>query len=182
MTVLVTAASEHGSTWEIAEAIGNSLRQRGLEVDLIAPEQVHDVDAYDAVVLGSAVYAGHWCKPAMRLVQAHADALSRRPVWLFSSGPVGDPRRKLVQKMGVDPVDLPELREATHARDHRMFAGRLDKRNLKGLQRAALTVFRGLQGDFRDWSQIETWAGEIADCIHGNRSSLAEVMTDGDGT
>jgi hypothetical protein len=44
---------------------------------------------------------------------------SPRPVWLFFSGPVGDPSRKLVQQMSVDPVDLPELREITRALSRR---------------------------------------------------------------
>jgi hypothetical protein len=48
---------------------------------------------YDAVVLGSAVYAGHWLKPARALADRCAAALRARPVWLFSSGPVGDPAK-----------------------------------------------------------------------------------------
>ncbi len=82
------------------------------------------------MVLGSAVYAGQWLKPAKELVEQNAGALAARPVWIFTSGPVGDPSRKLVQKMGEDPVDLAPLREATRARDHHMFAGKLEKQNL----------------------------------------------------
>ena len=59
ITILVTAASAHGATQEIAEAIAAALRRRGLDVALLTPDDVHDVEMYDAVVLGSAVYAGH---------------------------------------------------------------------------------------------------------------------------
>jgi menaquinone-dependent protoporphyrinogen oxidase len=124
---------------------------------------VQDVEMYDAVVLGIAVYGGRWLTPARQLVESNAGILAKRLVWLFSSGPVGDPSRKLVQDLGEDPVDLPALREATRARDHRTFAGKLGKRNLRGLQRAALTVFHGFGGDFRDWSEIEEWPSAIAD-------------------
>ena len=64
MKVLVTAATKHGATGEIAQVIGDALRERGLDSTVLEPEQVDAVDGYDAVVLGSAVYAGHWLKPA----------------------------------------------------------------------------------------------------------------------
>lgn len=165
MRVLVTAASQHEATSEIAEAIGEVLRERGLDVAVVAPDAVGSVEEFDAVVLGSAVYAGHWLKPARHLVDRSAAALSARPVWLFSSGPVGDPARKVVQRMDEDPVDLADISAATKARGHRMFAGRLEKRRLSRPQRTALTVMRGLEGDFRDWAEIEHWASQIADSL-----------------
>ena len=83
-------------------------------------------------------------------------------MWLFSSGPVGDPSRKLVQQMGVDPVDVGDILTVTKARGHRMFAGKLDRKNLGFAQRAALMAFRGLEGDFRDWGVVRGWAEGIA--------------------
>jgi menaquinone-dependent protoporphyrinogen oxidase len=68
MKVLVTAATKHGATGEIATAIGEVPGGRGLDTTVIAPEQVGTLEDYDAVVLGSAVYAGHWLKPARELV------------------------------------------------------------------------------------------------------------------
>ena len=93
------------------------------------------------------------------------DALATRPVWLFSGGPVGDPSRKLVQGMDVDPVDLPEIVERTKAREHRRFAGKLETAHLSRMQRLALAAFRGLEGDFRDWSAIRRWVAGIADAL-----------------
>ena len=80
------------------------LATRGLLTMVIPPEQVGDVTDYDAMVLGSAVYTGHWLEPAKELVRRSGDGFAGRPVWLFSSGPVGDPTRELVQKMRADPV------------------------------------------------------------------------------
>ncbi len=163
--MLVTAATEHGSTAEIAEAIGAALRAHGIESEVVAPEHVTDVERYDAAVVGSAVYVGHWLKPATELIDRCAAELSRRPVWLFSSGPVGDPSRKLVQKMGADPVDLPAIRHAVKPIEHRVFAGKLDKHNLSLPQRASLAVVRGLDGDFRDFAEIEAWAATISESL-----------------
>jgi menaquinone-dependent protoporphyrinogen oxidase len=67
MRVLVTAATKHGATGEIAQAIGEVLAEHGLDTTVLAPEQVDTVNDYDAVVPGSAVYAGHWLKPAREL-------------------------------------------------------------------------------------------------------------------
>jgi menaquinone-dependent protoporphyrinogen oxidase len=135
---------------------------QGLCVTVIPPGEIRAIDGYDAVIIGSAVYTGHWLAPAKDLVNRFADELAARPVWLFSSGPVGNPSGKLAQAMGKDPVELPGMLQATHARDHQMFAGKLDRKVLSRPQRAALLVFRGLDGDFRDWVQIRQWADSIA--------------------
>ena len=160
--VLVSAASRHGATAEIAQAIGQALSERGLTVAVIPAGEVRSLDGYDAVIIGSAVYMGHWLDPAKDLVNRFHESLTRRPVWLFSSGPVGKPSGKLAQSMDQDPADLPGILQATHARDHRRFAGKLERRVLSRPQRASLLVFRGLNGDFRDWTDIRQWAEGIA--------------------
>jgi menaquinone-dependent protoporphyrinogen oxidase len=165
VNVLVTAASKQGATAEIAAAIAVVLRKRGLDVTVSAPEHVEDVRGYDAFVIGSAVYMGHWLESARDLVQRSGVAISERPVWLFSSGPVGDPTRKLVQQMGVDPVDLPTLLVQTKAREHRIFAGKLVKEHTGPAQRLSLWIFRGFDGDFRNWAEIDQWAEQIADAL-----------------
>lgn len=166
MKVLVSVASKHGATAEIAEelgkALGEMLRERGIGngdevVDVLPAEEVSSVDDYDAVVLGSAVYAGHWLKPARELAERHADALAERPAWLFSSGPIGDP-----PKPEEDPVDAAGILETTGAREHRVFARKLDKRALGFGERAVVLALRAPEGDFRDREAIRDWAREIA--------------------
>jgi menaquinone-dependent protoporphyrinogen oxidase len=162
--ILVTAASKHGATDEIAQAIGATLRSRGLDVTVIPAEQVDNLDGYEAVVLGSSVYAGHWLKPAIELVEKDGAVLASRPVWLFSSGPIGDP-----PKPEEDPVDVAEIRAATKARDHPVFAGKLDKSKPAFTEMAIVIAFRAPFGDFRDWDEIDTWAASIADALNESR-------------
>jgi menaquinone-dependent protoporphyrinogen oxidase len=57
--VLITATSMHGATGEIATALGEELSEQGLAVTVIPPEAVTDIENYDAVIIGSAVYTGH---------------------------------------------------------------------------------------------------------------------------
>jgi menaquinone-dependent protoporphyrinogen oxidase len=162
MNVLVTAATRTGATLEIAEAIAGVLRAQGLHVTVAGPSAVDDVQGYDAVVVGSAVYGGHWLEPATSFVSRFEDALAQRPVWLFSSGPVGDPTRAIVRLMVSDPVELADLLERTKARGHELFAGKLASQSAPLGRRLALRLFRGLDGDWRDWPAIEGWAGTIA--------------------
>lgn len=158
--VLISAASKHGSTAEIAAKIGETLTQRGLEVTMSDPEAAPDPSQFGVVVLGSAVYAGHWLSEAKELADRIAGGTTKPRVWLFSSGPVGDP-----PKPEEDPVDVAPVVETTSARGHRLFAGKLDKDKLGFGEKAIVTALRAPEGDFRDWAAIEAWANEIADSM-----------------
>jgi menaquinone-dependent protoporphyrinogen oxidase len=159
MKVLVTAATKYGATGEIAQAIGEVLREHGLDTT-VGPPGDATVDGYDEVVIGSAVYAGHWLKPARELVERSRDALAARPVWLFSSGPVGDP-----PKPEEDPVDVAAIVAATGAREHLVFAGKLVRRQLGFADKAIAVALRVPDGDFRDWTEIRRWAAGIAEAL-----------------
>jgi menaquinone-dependent protoporphyrinogen oxidase len=166
MRVLVTAATKYGATAEIAQAIADALGDRGLDPTVLPPEQVDTLGGYDAVVLGSAVYAGHWLKPARELVDRCAGDLAARPVWLFSSGPVGDP-----PKPEEDPVDVAEILATTRAREHRVLAGKLVRRQLSFPDRAIVSALRVPEGDFRDWAEIREWAVGIAEALRPGGSA-----------
>src|SRR5687768_14433030 len=90
MRVLVATASKYGSTQEIGEAIVRALRERDIDAEAIRVEDVTTLEGVDALVLGSGVYAGHWMKTARSFVKHHAHQFSEVPVWLFSSGPIGE--------------------------------------------------------------------------------------------
>ncbi len=162
MTVLVAAASRHGATFEIAERIGADLAERGIEVEVKKLGDVAAVDRYDAVVLGSAIYFGNWVKDARRFVDAHAEELAERPTWLFGSGSVtGDP------PVGDDPNAMrqsvvEELVSSTHARGHKLFAGKLDRSTLSLPERLPIRAAKAREGDWRDWQDVDEWAADIA--------------------
>lgn len=165
MHVLVTVASRHGSSTELARAIAEQLIGDSVSVDVRSPEDVVDVGGYDAVVLGSAVYAGRWLASAKELVERCGEGLRARPVWLFSSGPVGDP-----PKPAEDPADAAAIVAATGAREHRVFAGKLDKQALNLAERAIVAMVRAPEGDYRDWSAVRMWASAIAEVLRAEQS------------
>jgi menaquinone-dependent protoporphyrinogen oxidase len=164
MKAIVVYASKYGSTKGIADFIAEKLRQQGMQADVRPVDAVHNLEDYEAIVVGSAVYMTHWLKEAMEFVQRNRTVLANRPVWLFSSGPlstdvsVNDPK--------LEPKEIAELRETINPRDHRIFSGVLDPSKLAFAHQmmrklpAARAAFP--EGDFRNWNDIEAWAGSIA--------------------
>ena len=155
--VLVVVASRHGATREIGEAVASALTEEGIESEVQPPERVTAIDDFDAVIIGSGVYAGRWLKAAKGFIERHEAALRERPVWLFSSGPLGEPPAPI-----TEPVDVEPLVEVTAARGHPIFAGRLAKGELGFGERALVKMVRAPYGDYRDWAEIAEWARDIA--------------------
>ena len=160
MNVLVTAASRHGSTLEIVTIIGRILEDAGIDTDIKEPDDVRSLAGYDGVVIGSAVYMGRWLEPARQLIDRCSGEFAGRSVWLFSSGPLGDP-----PKPDGEPVDAEAMRTATGAIDHRVFPGHLDKSELGFREKLVVTGVRAPYGDFRPWDDVVTWARAIVDRI-----------------
>ena len=73
-----------------------------------------------------------------------------------------------------DPVDVADLLAATGARDHRVFAGKLVRKQLSFPERAIVSALRVPEGDFRDWTEVGQWAAGIADAIGAGFSPKAE--------
>jgi menaquinone-dependent protoporphyrinogen oxidase len=158
MRILVTVASRHGGTLEMANAIGQALADAGLEVDIKPLRDLEGVAGYKAVVLGSGVYMGRWLPEASAFVEQHSVELRARPIWLFSSGPLGFPD----PKPDGDPAGIHELAGSIHARGHRTFAGRLDRGRLGIGEKLVVSAVRAQEGDFRDWDAVAAWAHGIA--------------------
>ena len=161
MNILIVVASKYGSTWEIGVRIAHRLGDEGHGVDLVEPGDVARLDDYDAVVLGSAVYGGRWLEEARSLAEARSQDLEQMDVWLFSSGPVGHP----VPQPEGEPEEIPSLMARLGAREHRVFAGKIDKSKLNFAERAMVWALEAPEGDFRDWPAIEAWAEGIAETL-----------------
>lgn len=155
--VLVAYASKHGSTAEIAEAIAAEIRTRGVDADCVEAGEARDVESYDAVVLGSAVYMKRWRREARRFLSHNGDALKARPLWIFSSGPVGDEP----DESWAEPADVVETVERLGAREHVVFGGRL-RTDGSFMERSMAEKAAPENRDLRDWDEIRAWAAGIA--------------------
>jgi len=172
MSVLVAYASRHGATRGIAERIADRLRDDGVAAAALPVNQVRDVAPYDAFVVGSAAYMFHWLADANHFVERNRAALAARPLWLFSSGPLGtEPvdAKGRDQLVAAEPKEFPEMKGSLHPRGAQVFFGAFDRdappvglaeRLTRHLPAAAQDAMPA--GDFRDWAAIDAWADGIA--------------------
>ncbi len=163
--ILVAYASKYGATAEIAEKIGETLTQAGLKVDVLPVKRVKSLEAYAAVVLGSAAYMFQWRSDAAAFLKANEQALSAKPVWLFSSGPTGNVDAMETMKDQLLPTGLKPVAERIHPRDIIYFRGKLDIQKLNFIEKQMLKMVKAEYGDFRDWERITDWAEGIAGAL-----------------
>ena len=161
MKLLVTYASKYGSTAEIAEAIGKELQLRGRNVEVKAVDEVDSLDEYEGFVIGSAVYAGGWMKPAAKLLRSNQQLLASHPVWLFSSGPTGQGDPNEIMDGWTFPENLEKLLETISPKDVILFHGNIDTDKLNFGERMIIKSVKATVGDYRNWLVIRQWAGKI---------------------
>ena len=163
--VLVAYATKYGATAEIADKIGQVLRQAGLQTDVLPADRVGDLSPYKAIVLGSAVYIGQWQKKAAAFLQANEEALAERPVWLFSSGPTGEGDPVQLTKGWRLPAALQPIADRVHVRDIAVFHGAVDPKKLNLIEKWMIKNVKAPVGDFRDWEAVNAWASAISKAL-----------------
>jgi len=159
-SVLVGYATQYGSTQEVAEAIGDTLREAGLNVDVRPVKEVGDLAEYSAVVLGAPLMKSRFHKDAQNFLKRQRQALSERPVSVFALGPVKEPhdeeewessRAQLDKQMKEFPWLTPSAVE--------LFGGKFDPATLP----FPLNKLAGKEpaSDARDWEAIRSWASDL---------------------
>jgi menaquinone-dependent protoporphyrinogen oxidase len=157
--VLVAYASKHGATREIAARVASTMREAGCRTFIADADDVPNLDAVGAVILGSALYAGRVRGSARRFARRHRHELADKPVWLFTSGPVdvGDKHRE-----AQEPKAALKLAEHLGAHGHVMFGGRLPTEPGNVVERAMVRATPEERRDARDWEAIDAWARSVA--------------------
>jgi menaquinone-dependent protoporphyrinogen oxidase len=177
-SVVVTAASRHGGTCEIADRLARVLSAELPHSWTVARPDLSDLRAFDdadAIVLGSAIYYGHWLHSAARALKYVQD----NPVpdlWLFSTGPISDVESEDAQIISAD-----SMVRSGQAVDHKVFGGLLDTSRLSWVERTAVKALHVLPGDHRDWDQVDDWARRIATHLMVDRVTNATKDTDREG-
>ncbi len=161
MKVLITVASKYGATAEIGKIIERVIATAGHEPHLRQPDDVTDLSAYDAVVLGSAVYAGNWRPTARKFADRYAQELLALPLWTFSSGPLGTEKESDTD-MGTI---ITKRVDALMPIEHKVFRGKLDPEQLKLSEKMIVRMVKAPEGDYRDQNDIVAWAQSINDFL-----------------
>lgn len=158
-TLVVCAASRHGGTCEIADRIAKTLQLSLPSHWHVTRGDLSDLrvlDAADAVVLGSAIYYGHWMHSAARALEYVREACPA-DLWLFSTGPVSEIETENAQIISADA-----LADTGGADEHVVFGGKLDTSHLNLMERVMIRAVHALPGDHRDWEVVDAWAHHIA--------------------
>lgn len=164
--VLVAYGSKYGSTAEIAEKIGETLRQAGLLADVSPVGKVGDLSTYNAFVIGSGVYIGLWRKDAVKFVLSNEKTLAEKPVWIFSSGPTGQDDDAFMNDANL-PKKLKDVAARIKPRDIVIFKGAVESERMSGFDKWIIKKVEASKevttlGDFRQWDVITAWANKIA--------------------
>lgn len=167
MEILVAYATRAGSTQEVAEAIGEVLRETGAQVDVQRLPFTGKVAAYDAVVLGAPFYMYRWHKEAKRFLRRNQGVLKALPVAVFALGPFNDVEKEwsdVRAQLDNALLEFVWLRPAAI----KIFGGKYDPTKVgfpfnlvPGMKKLPIT-------DIRDWDDIRDWAAKLAVRFEGD--------------
>ncbi len=175
MKALVAFGTRYGSTARIAEVIGEELRTKGFEVDVLDLRSGpgNGVKGYDLVVLGSSVFIGKWTKEAQEFIGSSSGDLAGKRVALFvSCSDVLFPEKvEAGRKMYLEDVaaGMPGMTPVALG----MFGGVIDFERYSTMTRVLLAGVgtkkalkeRGIGTtrpyDYRNWEEIRGWARSL---------------------
>ena len=169
MRILVTYASKHGSTEEVAEAVAERLREAGLRTHLVPVAEVEDLDGYDGVVLGTALYMGRVHHDARHLLKRFHRALATVPVAVFAMGPRTLEEREVAgsrKQLGWALSKAPDIEPVAVA----IFGGVLHQADQH------FPFNRMPETDARDWDAIREWAADVAAVLY-ERNPVSAAST-----
>lgn len=164
--VLVTYATFTGSTAGVAEAIGQTLSEHGLDAEVHPMHEVTDLTPYDAVVAGSAIQAKAWLPEAMQFIEKNRAALAAKPFAAFLVCSTLALKNKSMREKADVGSWLAPVRALIKPVSEGLFAGIIEPKKIPipaarfGFRVSILLgIFR--RGDNRDWSAIRAWASEL---------------------
>ena len=164
--VLVAYGTKYGSTAEIATRIGLRLTSAGFDTDILYANLDIDLAKYDAIIVGSPMYAGKWLPEPALMIVVNRERIQYTPIALFSVGMIDikhpgklrDEHDAWIDETFIqEDVTLNIVASAT-------FNGEYWRRNFPVWMRIIDSIVRITpEGDFRNWGEIDTWADETAD-------------------
>lgn len=173
-STLLTYATAHGSTAEISQRIKTILESKSISTELLPVDKVADLSKYSNVIIGSAIINVAWLPEAQSFLHNNLSALSKMPVWAFSVGtPHIGPRFWRMDKEDEEKMMREDIEKDVKLKGHTLFLGKFQKNHFPFLMRLFWSCTGGSYGEFRNWSEIETWANGVADEIGASKNDSA---------
>jgi menaquinone-dependent protoporphyrinogen oxidase len=169
--VLIAYCSRSGSTAEVAQAIGATMSRAGLAADVKPIGEVEQIPQDAAVILGVALYIGHFPKEFHAFLERFHNQLGGLRPWVFVLGPTEKERKQFA---GAEEQARKELNKHPWLRitDMRILGGKFDPQHLNLpfpmslIMKLPANPMRKLPpSDIRDWDWIERWAHAIAETL-----------------
>jgi menaquinone-dependent protoporphyrinogen oxidase len=160
-SILVAYASQSGSTQEVAGAISETLRARGVEVDLRPIRKVEKLAGYSGIVLGAPFYMFHWHTDARRFLARFQHELTHGlPIAIFAGGPIEDTREQWQDRRHDLDQELAKFPWLTPV-SVQLIGGKFDPTKLR-FPYNLLPALRNMPAcDLRDWDAIRAWASSL---------------------
>ena len=184
MKILIVYGTRYGTAAEIAEEIGKTIKNRGIQVEVIDAKKVakdHDLSPFDMIIVGSGIKMGKWTKEALKFLKDNKKTLSTRKVALFVT--CGDAnfeetrnrawenylRKVAEENLENEPVSMGLFGSvydpnAKHGLVYKL-AMLLYKSAMKS-QLDKMGIDTSEKVDFRDWDEIREWANRLVDMLH----------------
>ena len=159
-SILVTFSTIHGSTQEVAEKIAATLRDQGLQVDLLPVKQVRSINQYQAIVLGAPLYMFRWHKDALNLLSRHRQSLAQKPLAIFALGPVNNVEKEFVDARAMLDKELAKFSWLKPTAIE-IFGGKMDPPHFRFPYNLIPAMNKLPVSDIRDWNAIKTWASNL---------------------
>ena len=164
--LLIAYTSRGGSTAEVAEAIGVSLREAGIMVEVQPMGQVESLLGWKALILGVPLYMGGFPGEFHKFFARHREALDVLHPWFFVLGPIQNVPKDFEAARTQAEKQLkryPWFRPA----EIRIFGGKWDPMTMPFpfsllLKLPANPMRKIPASDIRDWAAIREWAQTIA--------------------
>jgi menaquinone-dependent protoporphyrinogen oxidase len=170
--ILIAYASRTGTTAGVADRIGKTLSDLGINVDIRRMQDINDLSSYRAVVAGSAIQAGKWLPEAMEFIEKNQQSLAQKPfaaflVCMTIAMPKAAEYRTTVATW-FNPV-----RSLVKPVSEGLFAGALNISQIPSFSerlKFRLSVMFGVwkEGDHRDWKAINDWAKSLVPLLQSN--------------
>ncbi len=158
--ILVTYATQYGSTREVAERVAAALSAGGLQADLQPVKKVRSLEPYRAVVLGAPLYMFRWHADALRFLGRQRQALAARPVAIFALGPFHEIEKERLsarEQLDKELAKYPWLKPAAVE----VFTGKFDPAKLTFPFNRIGPLKAMPPSDERNWPAIEAWAHSL---------------------
>lgn len=178
-SVLVLYGTTEGQTATVAERVGRALHERGHDaavVDASDDAAALDLEAYDAVVVGSSVHGGRQHRDVVEFVETHRESLSRLPTAFFQLSLTSAMADEADRARAAAYVE--DFLEGTDWRPDRVarFGGALRYSKYGFLKRLVMKrLAKRATGDtdtardyeYTDWDEVDAFTADFAAFVEG---------------